>query len=570
MLLATLPGLTWGQSVVRRGGEFVINSFTYGTQRRVDVASAPSGEFVVVWQTFYNTPSANQFDILAQRFAATGARMGGEIDVTGDPQVQDRPSVGVAADGSFVVAWEDYEDGYGYRVSARRFGSGGLPIASEFQVNTTPGSYYSTTIAVRPDGTFVVAWAGYYYGDGDASSVLARRFDAAGAPLADDFLINTSTTGFQDVPDITSAADGSFVVVWQDAEQDAIVARRYDNAGVPVSGEFVVNTSPVLYPDVRAAGAPDGRFVAVWRDNDDIVGRRFDGAGVPIGGEFTVNSVTAGYQGRPDVTVATDGSFVVAWMGDGPSSYTDVFASRFDAAGAPEGGDFQVNRDYLGDAGYRSPLAITSAGDGTFVVVWRSGYQYGSYSDIIGQRFADSTVGCTPTPRLDCREQTAPSGVFRFRDAADDERDTLVWQWPRGQATDLADFGDPLTNTAFALCVYDASAATQPIASAISTAQGVCRNGVLCWIALSNAPVLRYFDGNLSSDGLQQIQLRAGPDGKARIGVRAKGERLTLPPTPLTAPVTVQLQSSAGSCFTATYQSAIKVNGAGQFRAKPD
>jgi hypothetical protein len=161
----------------------------------------------------------------------------------------------------------------------------------------TPGSYYSTAIAVRPDGTFVVAWAGYYYGDGDASSVLARRFDAAGAPLADDFLINTSTTGFQDVPDITSAADGSFVIVWQDAEQEAIVARRYDNSGVPVSGEFVVNTSPVLHPDVRAAGAPDGRFVAVWRDNNDIVGRRFDGAGAPIGGEFTVNSITAGYQG---------------------------------------------------------------------------------------------------------------------------------------------------------------------------------------------------------------------------------------------------------------------------------
>jgi hypothetical protein len=58
--------------------------------------------------------------------------------------------------------------------------------------------------------------------------------------------------------------------------------------------------------------------------------------------------------------------------------------------------------------------------------------------------------------------------------------------------------------------------------------------------------------------------------GKARVAVRAKGEKLTLPSTPLTAPVTVQLQSSAGSCFTATYQSAIKVNGAGQFRGKPD
>jgi hypothetical protein len=118
--------------------------------------------------------------------------------------------------------------------------------------------------------------------------------------------------------------------------------------------------------------------------------------------------------------------------------------------------------------------------------------------------------------------------------------------------------------------VYDASVATQPVASTISTAQGTCRNGVLCWIPLSNGSVLRYFDGNLSSDGLQQIFLRAGADGQARISVRAKGDRLTLPATPLTAPVTVQLQSSAGSCFTATYQNAIKANGGGQFSARPD
>jgi len=255
--------------------------------------------------------------------------------------------------------------------------------------------------------------------------------------------------------------------------------------------------------------------------------------------------------------------------GAGPDS--DLFARRFDATGAPESGDFQVNRDHQGDAGYRSPLAITGADDGTFVVVWRSGYEdYSSYSDIIGQRFADKTVGCTPTPRLDCREQTAASGVFRFKDVADDSRDSLVWQWPKGEATALLDFGDPLTNDAVALCVYDASVATQPVASTISTAQGTCRNGVLCWLPLSNGSVLRYFDGNLSSDGLQQIFLRAGADGQARISVRAKGERLTLPATPLTAPVTVQLQSSAGSCFTATYQNAIKANGGGQFRARPD
>ncbi len=572
---AMLPALASGQTVIRRGGEFVVNSYTYGNQRRVDVASSASGEFVVVWQSYYNAPSGNQFDVLAQRFDAAGAREGGEIDVTADPFAQDQPSVGVAADGSFVVVWEDYDDTAGYHVAARRFGSAGAPAGPEFTVNTTPGTYYHTAVATAPDGGFIVAWASYSDpDDGDQAAVRARRFDANGTPLANDFLVNTYTTGFQDSPALTRAADGSFVVVWQDATRDAIVARRYDGAGAPLGGEILVNTSPACCGvEVRAAGAPDGSFVVVWRHGGssaafDIVGRRFDSAGGPIGGEFVVNSVTTGPQLRADVTVAPDGSFVVAWMSDGPS-YTDVFARRFDASGAPQGADFQVNRDHRGDAGYLSSLAIAGAEDGTFVVAWRSGYEYGSGSDIIAQRFFNGTVGCTAAPRLDCRKQTAPAGIFQFRNSGLDTADKLVWRWPRGEATDLDEFGDPLTNDAVALCIYDASVSAQPIATAISPAQGPCRKGTLCWTRLSG-PVLRYFDGDEANDGLQQIYLRAGGPGRTRIGVRGKGPKLTLPSPPLTTPVTVQLQSSAGACFTATYQSAVTTNGAGEFKARPD
>ena len=40
--------------------------------------------------------------------------------------------------------------------------------------------------------------------------------------------------------------------------------------------------------------------------------------------------------------------------------------------------------------------------------------------------------------------------------------------------------------------MYDGSVAPQPVATLTSTAQGVCRNGVLCWIPLSNGSVFRY------------------------------------------------------------------------------
>ena len=43
ILTAALPALA-ADTVIRRGGEFVVNSQTYGNQRRVDVASSAAGE----------------------------------------------------------------------------------------------------------------------------------------------------------------------------------------------------------------------------------------------------------------------------------------------------------------------------------------------------------------------------------------------------------------------------------------------------------------------------------------------------------------------------------------------
>jgi hypothetical protein len=318
---------------------------------------------------------------------------------------------------------------------------------------------------------------------------------------------------------------------------------------------------------------PDGRFVVVWEDfpTGDIVAQRYDGVGGSVGGAFVVNSYTTGYQRRPDVSVADDGSFAVAWMSEG--EYPDVFARRFDANGVPGGGDFQVNEIRRGEATYVPSLAISGPGDGTFVVVWRSDYGYAypdPATDIIGARLIAGSVGCTPAPKTPCRGVTVGNrGIFRCKDAVNDKADRLVWNWVKGEATAPEDFGDPLSTTAFALCVYDASAAPQPVAKVLSTAQGQCRKGVLCWTALSNSPTLRYYDGDKTSDGLQQILLRSGGAGQARIGVRAGGPRLTLPATPLTPPVVVQLQGSNDQCWTATY-STLLTNAGGVVRAKPD
>src|SRR4029450_639765 len=91
----------------------------------------------------------------------------------------------------------------------------GLPVGGEFQVNTqTTGYQDHGAVAAEPTGGFVVVWGGRGTGnDAGNLAVEARRFDAAGAPLGDEFQVNSYGTGGQAQPAVVADGDG-FVVAW--------------------------------------------------------------------------------------------------------------------------------------------------------------------------------------------------------------------------------------------------------------------------------------------------------------------------------------------------------------------
>ncbi|MFO7900670.1 MAG: SdrD B-like domain-containing protein [Planctomycetota bacterium] len=73
---------------------------------------------------------------------------------------QTRPSVAADADGDFVVAWDTAgQDGDGLGVYARMYDADGTPNGDEFPVNTeTTGDQYRPSVAMADDGSFVIAW----------------------------------------------------------------------------------------------------------------------------------------------------------------------------------------------------------------------------------------------------------------------------------------------------------------------------------------------------------------------------------------------------------------------------
>ena len=83
------------------------------------------------------------------------------------------------------------------------------PVGAEFQVNTyTPRAQLHPSVAVAPSGNFVVVWGSRQ--DGSFYGVYAQRFDATGAPIGAEFLVNTHTTGSQNSPDVACDASGGF------------------------------------------------------------------------------------------------------------------------------------------------------------------------------------------------------------------------------------------------------------------------------------------------------------------------------------------------------------------------
>jgi len=145
----------------------------------------------------------------------------------------------------------------------------------------------------------------------------------------------------------------------------------------------------------------------------------------------------------------------------------------------------------------------------------------------------------------------------------------LTWRFARGPLTTEQDLGDPFTTDSYAVCLYDGSANTQPLYAAAVPAGGAC-GSVACWRELGFGGV-DYYDPKLQFvDGITQIRVTPGNPGRSRALVRGRGTRLALPDTPLTTPVTLQLQGSHGECWSGTFATQIAKNADGAFKAKPD
>jgi hypothetical protein len=263
------------------------------------------------------------------------------------------------------------------------------PAGPQFRVNTyTTSDPMDPAVAMDAAANPVVAWIER---EGNAADLRARRFDAHGAPRGDEFVVTSNAYQALKTPRVASDANGNFVVSWQErlpaSTGSRIVAQRFDAAGAPRGAAFQVNTQTSgtqIEPDL--AMAPDGAFVVAWRalvsgQSSSVMVRRFAADGAPQGIEFTVDaSDRSGNQHYPSVSAGATGDFVVAWT----RAYAGIGARRFSADGTPLGPFFAANEG-LGRVGGPDVAVLPSGG---FVIGWGEFNSFYPYSELKAHLFA--------------------------------------------------------------------------------------------------------------------------------------------------------------------------------------
>ncbi|MBD2092918.1 calcium-binding protein [Microcoleus sp. FACHB-1515] len=326
-----------------QGSDILVNQITGGKQQNAALAIDALGNFVVVWENFtlaagsdivarrFNadgTPNGDQF----------------LINVPDDALYdQQFPNIAMSADGNFVVTWTsnnqdaiDSEEEGSLGVYARRFDPAGTPISGEIRINnTTVDDQQEASVAIAADGSFVVAWTSQ--GQVDGADVFLRRFRSNGTPIdGADVVVNQQTIGQQQDVSMAIAPDGSFVVAWS-STGGLVLARQFNVDGTPKANEFLVADVDNARPVPSVAIDPQGGFVITWtrtntQGNDDIFAKRFNAAGVAQEQAFQVNATAAGNQRNAAIAIDADGDAAIVWM---DVEATDVETRRFNLGDLP-------------------------------------------------------------------------------------------------------------------------------------------------------------------------------------------------------------------------------------------
>lgn len=261
------------------------------------------------------------------------------------------------------------------------------PIGSEFSIATSlPGDQINSKIALGPNGGYVI-WEGNAM-DGDGQGISAVRLTEDLLPAFEPFVVNVSTDGDQENPDLALSGNNGAYFVWESGGN--IRARLMGEDGSFLSDDFDVNSftnNNQKNPSITVL--ENGNAVVVWESEDQdgdrlgVFGQIINTEGAKIGPEFIIPQNSYLNQRSPSISKTSDGGFFVAWVSEAPigglgSNFgVSVWGRYFYYNGKPKADEFQLTETTT----LAANPAISLTSDGDLALVY-SGLQNPAFQEV--------------------------------------------------------------------------------------------------------------------------------------------------------------------------------------------
>ncbi|MFP5443601.1 MAG: hypothetical protein ACLGIY_08370, partial [Betaproteobacteria bacterium] len=159
------------------GTETLVNTYTTGRQEGSKVTALSDGTYLVVWHSL-NQPGDSHWGVYAQRYDADGTKIGGEFHVnTSIGNHQAGATVVAQPGGAFTILWTSFQNGTN-DIMAQRFDANGAKLGGEFAIaSSSTLQEQGVNVVALPDGSFVVSWQQVGLTGGPVQAV-AQHFDA--------------------------------------------------------------------------------------------------------------------------------------------------------------------------------------------------------------------------------------------------------------------------------------------------------------------------------------------------------------------------------------------------------
>jgi Neuraminidase (sialidase) len=427
-----------------------ITSNIYGgpaVQRNADIASDGAGEWIAVWHS--TEPVADNvdgtYDIVFSRSEDGGKSWTPKVvispDLPGDLRDDVSPTVRTDGEGLWLVAWTSRGSlgsklGSDGDILVSRSTDNGMTWSVPTPVNQGASDDWGNDLDVRlaydGHGTWLAVWSstetfgGKYGGDSD---IFTARSTDGGVTWSPPGILNTnaaSDLGFDITPDIGSAGEDAWLVVWSAGDslkgrigidRDILIARSADGGATWTNPSRLNSQAPRDQgSDWAPRFATDGRgkWIVAWSSAVNLEGIRGKDRDIRYS-MSTDNGVTwsraanldadAANDAREDTgpVVVTDGKgrWGVVWHSWGGISYSDgsdadILVSFSDDDGATWSDPAPLDRDAGQDTSDDLLPTMATDDQGRWIGVWQTFFP--STGRVARAEWRVIAAVATPTP----------------------------------------------------------------------------------------------------------------------------------------------------------------------------